>query len=442
MQSIKYFLRLALSHKINRDIAWTFVSFGILAVSGILMNIMIVLFRDAASLGIFNLSYAVYLIGSQVAVMGIHNSVMRYTAYYSEDPLERGQMFSSAMLLTIILGIILGFAVYLAAPLYEIIFSSEAAAKAISYTGFGLMLFPLNKVLISYINGLRHMRALAVLQTTRYLTVLFAVAVVSLSSLPFTIASLSFFAAELLTTISTIIYLQKSGLLLNMRFTRKWIREHMVFGGKGMLGSIFLDMNTRVDVLLIGVFLDNRAVGIYSFAAMLVDGLQHILSMLRVNFNPILVATIRDKDWEQAKKLLHYSKLYVFLGVALLTILVIPGFYIFTQYFVHDKSLVYGWKILAVIFGAYLIISGYTPFDNLMLSSGHPLQQTIQNVSIALINICLCILLIPGFGIIGAAISTALSYIIGTAIMLFYSYKLLGWNMIINQTPIDKITKR
>lgn len=438
MRSIFYSLRTALTHKINRDIAWTFVSFGILAVSGILMNIIIVLFRDAAALGVFNLSYAIYLLGSQIAVFGIHSSVMRYSAYHAEDPFERGQMFSSAMLLTLVFGIVIGGAVYLATPLYEIIFTSKASAQAISYTGFGLMLFPLNKVLIGYINGLRHMRALAILQTTRYLTVLVAVTVVSVSDLPFTFASLSFFVAELLTTTSTIIYMKKMGLLKHLHFTKKWLKEHLVFGGKGALGSIFLDMNTRVDVLLIGIFLNESAVGVYSFAAMLVDGLQHILSMLRVNFNPVLVATMRDKDWVQAKKLLHYSKLYVFWGVVLLTILVIPSFYIFTNYFVHDQSLIYGWKILAILFGAYIIISGFTPFDNLLLASGNPTQQTIQNISIAVVNVFFCILLIPVFGIIGAAISTAFSYIAGTVVMLFYSKKLLGWNMIANSINEEK----
>ena len=197
MSVITYFFHSILNHKLNRDIAWTFASFAILAVSGVLMNILIVLFRDAASLGVFNLSYSIYLIGSQVAVMGIHNSVMRYSAYYHDDPFERGGMFCSAMLLTLMLGVTIGLLVYFSTPLFENLFSSREAAEAIGYTGFGLMLFPLNKVLIGYINGIRHMRALAILQTSRYLTVLLAVALISISDSQFTYVSLSFFAVLL-----------------------------------------------------------------------------------------------------------------------------------------------------------------------------------------------------------------------------------------------------
>ncbi|MEZ5690636.1 MAG: oligosaccharide flippase family protein [Rickettsiales bacterium] len=435
MKSIIDFIKNSLSHKLNQDIAWTFVSFFILAASGILMNVMIVLFRDSAALGIFNLSYSIYLIGSQLAVIGIHNSVMRYSAYHKEDALERGNMLSSAAILTLIFGFAFGLGVYLATPLFENIFGSAESARAIGYSGFGLMLFPLNKVLISYINGLRHMRALAILQTIRYITVLLGVAIISVSDIDFTYATFSFFAAEILTTILSLVYMAKSGLLQNMRLSRKWIKEHMVFGGKGALGSIFLDMNTRIDVLLIGMFLSDSAVGIYSFAAMLVDGLQHILSMLRVNFNPVLVATIRDKNWREAKKLLYYSKIYVFFGVILLSFMVIPAFYVFISYFVADKSLLEGWKILAILFFTYIIISGFTPFDNLLLASGFPIHQTIQNMSIAIVNIILGLILIPALGITGAAASTAISYLVGTSIMIFFSYKLLGWNMISNTTP-------
>lgn len=441
MNKLINFIRAALKHKINRDIMWTLGSFFVLAASGVLMNIIIVIFRDAASLGIFNLSYAVYLIGSQVAVIGIHNSVMRYTAYHSENIVERGSMLASAMSITLLFGIVFGGGIYMAEPWIAKIFGSEESAEAIAYTGFGLMLFPINKVLISYINGLRHMRALSLLQTTRYLTVLAGIAIVSISSLSFTYATWSFFIAEALTIIYVLVYMGKAGLLKHLSISSKWIKSHLEFGFKGALGSILLDMNTRVDVLLLGVFLSESDVGVYSFAAMVIDGLQHILSMLRVNFNPILVTALRDKDWKQARQLLHYSKIYVFLGTLALALLVIPCFYIFVEYFIANKELVEGWKVLAILFGSYVIISGFTPFDNLLLASGHPAYQTIQNMSIAIVNIILCFLLIPTFGIIGAAISTALSYITGIAIMLILSYLLLGWNMLSNTTPAKESGK-
>ncbi len=435
MKTWRLFLVEALKHKLSQDIAWTFGSFFVLAASGILMNIAIVLFRDASALGVFNLAYAIYLIGSQVAVMGIHYSVMRHAAYYAEDLEKRGTMFASGAALSLLLGLAVGSAVYLSAPLFTVLFRSEQAAQAIAITGFGLMLFPLNKVLIGFINGLRHMRALAVLQATRYITVLFCVIAVSLSDLPFADAAWSFFIAELLTTVATFIYLAKAKLITHLRCSKEWLTRHVIFGGKGALGGIFLDMNTRIDVLLIGVFLTEREVGIYSFAAMLIDGVQHILSMLRVNFNPILVTATRDRQWELGKRLLRHSKIYVFYGTLILSLLILAAFYVAVTWFIPGKDLHEGLSTLAILLAGYAIISGYSPFDNILLSSGHPGWQTAQNMAIAMSNIALCLLLIPVLGIQGAALATATSYIVGIAMMLILSKKLLGWNLFTNVTP-------
>ena len=88
-----------------------------------------------------------------------------------------------------------------------------------------------------------------------------------------------------------------------LRLRRDWVVRHYKFGTKGLAAGLFTEVNSRVDVLMIGFFLSDRATGIYSFAAMLVDGVYHVLAMVRINFNPILVAAIRDKDWKTAQNL-------------------------------------------------------------------------------------------------------------------------------------------
>ena len=88
-QSLRY-------QKLSRDIAYTLGSFFVLAISGIVINIVIMGFRDAAALGVFNLAYAVYIMLSQFAVWGLHYSVLRHAAYYESDPEERGHMLLTA----------------------------------------------------------------------------------------------------------------------------------------------------------------------------------------------------------------------------------------------------------------------------------------------------------------------------------------------------------
>ncbi len=421
------------THKLNRDIAWTFVGFGVLAVTGILMNILIAVFRDASALGVFNIAYAVYLVGSQFAVMGIHYAVMRYSAYHENDATQRGSMLGSAIVLAICLGSIFTCALLVATPLFELMFSEKAIVDSIHHAVLGLSLFPLNKVLIAHINGLRRMKAFAILQSLRYLAVLASVAWVCIGELPFHYAPLSFLAAEMITSICAILYLQRIGSLRGLRVRMWWLKHHLVFGSKAAIGGIFLDMNTRLDVLILGSLLSPRSVGIYSFAAMLVDGVQHILAILRVNFNPVIVASLRDQDYEHTRQLLRQSKRYVTLGTLAVSLAILAAFWLIITYILPEKGYDEAMLSLMVLLSCFTMIAGFAPFDNLLLASGHPFLQTLQTTSITLTNVACCFLLIPTLGILGAAIATSLGYLVGTLLLLMFSYRMLGWNMIRNR---------
>ena len=45
-------------------------------------------------------------------------------------------------------------------------------------------------------------------------------------------------------------------------------------------------MNTRIDIFMLGIFLSDQLVGIYSVAALFVEGFLQIIVVLQNNFNP------------------------------------------------------------------------------------------------------------------------------------------------------------
>lgn len=421
--------------KLSRDILWTIGSFAILAASGVVINIAVAALRDAADLGIFNLAYAVYIIASQVAVLGIHYSVLRHAAFYEENPIERGRLLGTGSALALGLGLIAAGIVWAASAGLANLFNSPATGKAIQFATAGLLLFPLNKVLISYLNGLRRMRTFAVLQASRYLLVMFWVTGVAYSELPFAYASFGFFVAEAFTTAACVICLAKTELLRHLGFSLRWARTHLTFGGKSLLSGMFVEMNSRLDVLLLGVFLDERAVGIYSFAAMLVDGLYHILAMVRVNFNPVLVTTVRDHDWRRGRELLCNSRRYGYPITVTLAGLILVAFYFLTHVLIPEKDLVEGTASLLILLIGVTVISAYVPFDNLLLVAGFPGFQTLQNLMIVVANISLNVALVPHLGIAGAAVATSASYLTGIGGLIFLSCRMVGWNLLTNRTP-------
>lgn len=432
MDALRRLATQAFAHKISRDFVWTFGSFAILAVSGVLLNFVIASTRDAAALGVFNIAYAVYLIASQIASMGIHYSVLRHAAYHQEDDAENGRILCTGIVLSLLLGAAAGAGMYAVAPYTAYLFDSTQVAESIRYAAFGLALFPLNKVLVSYTNSLRHMKAFSVLQSLRYITVLGVVSAIALSDMAFSHATLAFLAAELLTSLCCLGYLLKVGLLHHLQWSRAWMRTHLTFGGKAVMAGIFLDLNTRLDVLILGMMVSDHAVGIYSFAAMLIDGVQHILAIVRVNFNPMLVKALRDHDHGTAMRMLRLSKRYVTLGTVVLCACLVAGFMVAVQWLIPGKGLADGLPSLLILVGGFTVLSAFAPFDNLLMISGHPGYQTAQAATVTGFNILLCLWLIPLLGIEGAATATVAGYLAGMAMLLYFAPRLTGWSLLRN----------
>lgn len=425
-----------LRSKLGADIAWTMSSFVVLAISGIVINVAVVTLRDAAALGAFNLAYAIYIVGSQVATFGLHYSVMRHAALLEDDPGQRGRLLFTASASALVLGCAAAALMGWGSGLLGELFGSVVAGESIRNAAAGLLLFPLSKVLLGFLNGLRRMKAYAALQSTRYVFIMIWVTAVSASAAPFETATYGFVVAEVVTLGGAAVYLGLRGLLAQQAFDWTWLKRHLQFGGKSLLMGIFAEMNSRVDVLLVGYFLSDRAVGIYSFAAMLVDGIYHVLAVVRVNLNPVLAPAVKDRSWHSITAMLRRSQRIVYPAAAALAIALVAAFWLITTTLVPEKGLQEGIVSLIILTSALTLISAYVPFDNLLMVSGRPGYQAVQQLCVVLANVVLCLLLTPAYGIAGAATSTAASYLTGIVVLMLLVRRELGWNMVTNRISV------
>lgn len=418
--------------KLTRDIFYTLFSFAVLAASGLIINLVVTGLRDAAALGVFNQSYAIYILASQVAAFGLHYSIMRHAAVHDANPAERGQALGTAAAGALAGGALVGGLLYLGEPLLASLFDSDTTGRGIANAAFGLLLFPLNKVLLNYLNALRHMRAYSLLQSGRYITIMVLVSAAAATSLPIETAPLAFFAAEAVTTFAALAYLRGQGELRHWAYSRSWAGVHWRFGGKGLIAGMFAEFNSRIDVLIIGLFLSDRSVGIYSFAAMLADGLYQVLAMVRINFNPLLVRAMRDGDWAEASGLLRRSRRLLVPAMLVLSTLLVLAFWLLAARLLPGKGLMEGLPSLTILLSALVIVSSFVPFDNLLMVTGHPGYQTLQQLAMVSVNVAFGVLLLPSLGIEGVATGTALSYFAGATALVLMARRLIGWNLLAN----------
>ncbi|MFO1269643.1 MAG: polysaccharide biosynthesis C-terminal domain-containing protein, partial [Rubrivivax sp.] len=263
--------------------------------------------------------------------------------------------------------------------------------------------------------------------------VMAAVCAVAASPLPIEMSTLAFLLAETATAAGAVGYLVRRGLAQQLAFDRQWLGTHLRFGVKGLAAGMFAEFNSRIDVLLIGVFMADRDVGIYSFAAMMVDGVYHVLAMIRLNFNPVLVGSLRDADHAQAMALRRQSARLVLPATLTMAALAVAALWLLSTYVVPHKDLHEGMPSLVILMSGLVLVSTLVPFDNLLMVSGHPGYQTLQQVLTVGINALVAVLLLPALGIAGAACGTAMSYLAGATALLVFSRQVVGWNLLTNR---------
>lgn len=422
-----------LQTKLTRDIAWTIGGLVVLAGCGILINIAIARFRDAATLGAFSQTFALYVITSQIAAFGLPYSVMRHTALYDGNQDQRNRLLVNAVAFTLALGAAMAVAAYALAPAVGWAYDSPVTGACIRNASWGLLLCAVNRVLLAYLNGMRYMRAFALLQSARYVVTMLWVVAVTVSAAPFELAAFGFAIAECVAAAAAAAYILGARLVTALAFDPRWTSRHLAFGGKSLLGGLFVELNARVDVMLAGLFLSDRAVGIYSFAAMFVDGLYHVLAMVRLNFNPILVAAARDNEWPAAQRLLAQAKRLAYPVIAALAALLVVLFLVLAHWVVPAKGLHEGMIALLILAGGIALIAPLVPFDQLMVAIGYPGLQTLQYLAVVASNIALNVILVPRLGIEGAALAAALSGIVGIAVLVALAAGLAHWNLLTNR---------
>ncbi|MFC2150849.1 oligosaccharide flippase family protein, partial [Calditrichota bacterium] len=290
---------LSLKRNFNQGVFWNFISLGVQGVAGMAANLIIISLRGPEAIGIFNQVHAFYMFLSQIAVGGIHFSVLKSVSHNQKDLRKCIDLTVSGMILALVLSLIVVLPSYIFRETAGHLMKSENVALGLTVALPGLVFFSLNKVLLNVLNGLRRMRAYAVFQALRFIFILTTASIMIRFNLdrdgvllPFTLT-----ATEVLIFIICLIYVNLS--LSPTKLTRRattYFREHIVFGMRGFLSGVLGQINTRIDVLMLGYFSDDKTVGIYTFASVIAEGFASISFIVRRNVDPLLGAFFSKSD--------------------------------------------------------------------------------------------------------------------------------------------------
>ena len=411
--------------KFNTDLLWNMVSFGFVAVLGFAINIFILQVYSAEVLGIYNQVYAIYILLSQVAVGGVHLSVQRYVPRFLSHSRYANYIVVSAVTQAALTSLPVILISMLCWELPGSILGSKSVSEAFFYVAPGLLFFSLNKVLLSFHNGFQRMKAFAVFQLLRFVLMFAGVLVFYVLQIAPQYLAVTLALAEFFLFLVVAVY---SLPMIQFGFSRfrflVWQRIQFRFGMKALLGNILLDVNTRVDVFILGVFLSDAAVGIYSFAATFAEGFQQLPVLLRNNLNPVLTRLHARYNKALTQRILRKMVRQSYKLIGVLALLAILGFPLVFVVFEMKDDPVLIWGVFAVLVGFCGLSAGYQPLNMLYNQWGFPSRQTNFIALVFISNILLNLLLVPFLGIIGSALGTGISYLVQ---VLFQRWSLKKW---------------
>jgi len=397
---------------------------------GMVNQIVLGRFLGPENYGLFNLSMSVVMIAGTICVFGLFGSLPRIIPFHIKknernavrSVIEFGSLFSLSV------GILLAVALYLLSDRLAVaVFHDPRLAPALKIFSFAIPLHGLQQVAQGVIRGFKAAKyeALVFHIGSRIVTIsVFLLSVVLIQRLYGAI--IAFTAGILVTTIVAMWLIRKRIFPDYLKHPRVPVaRSVLSFGWPlALTGFVYLFV-TKTDKLMLGYFLSSKDVGIYSPAVVMASLLDFVNSAFKYRFLPTASEYFSKNDMGSLEPLYKSTSRWSFLVVypIFLFILVFPK---------ELLTLLYGGEYVGGYMALIVLALGIAVNDfsgtsaNMLVAGGRTRLNLLCEIIAAVTNIGLNILLIPIFGIVGAAMATAMSYVTRNISSLSFCYRSYG----------------
>jgi len=396
--------------KFSRDVIWNIASLGIVGVFGIAINVVIGLVHGSAALGVFNQVFALYLLLSQFAVLGVHGSVLTYGAAET-DPRAQRTISTAGLLLALVQAIIVAISFVLLRTRIASLLGSDAVGEGIRWAAPGIVFLALNKILLATLNARRRMRWYAVFQAGRVVFMGVGVGGALLFDAPASALPVALSIGEGIVFLGAILTVRDQLGASSRGALQEWAGRHWRFGLRGFMSGLFSELNTRIDVIVLGAFATDAIVGAYSFASLLAEGIYQVLIALRTNYAPVIVQHWARGEHASLLRMIRHGRNGTYLAASGMLVVAALGYALLVPWFTTDPLLQDSWIYFAVLLGGMAGSAGYTPFNQLLLWAGRPGSHTISITLIVSASAVANLALASSLGALGSAIAMAATHV-------------------------------
>lgn len=198
------------------------------------------------------------------------------------------------------------------------------------------------------------------------------------------------------------------------------LREQLDFGSRALPGSLAERLQFRADAFLLNVFVDVRATGIYSVAQGLAETLWYVPNALGV----VMFSRAVDPRADAGRIAAVLTRTTLALAVAL----AVPAFVLGPRLvrFVYGSTFADAGVALRLILPGIVAYSIVAILSRYVTGRGRPGTTTLIFGAGLAANLAANLVLIPAFGLAGAAVASSMSYLLTAGLMVAVFRRLSG----------------
>ncbi|WP_297092690.1 flippase [Thermococcus sp.] len=414
--------------KIARGTGIVFAGTVISMLLGFLSRAVIAREFSREEYGVFNLALTVLSIALVLATLGFQNALPREIAFYKErKPSKLTALISTAITISILTGLVVAVLIFVSADRVALILQDERLSHAIRTGVLALPFWSLTAVMISVSRGFGRVREQVYFQNVIYpAAFLVLISGVVVSGRDFQAVFIAYVLSWMATFALLLADIRRTGLIeFRPGIDPRIGREIIIFSLPLLFSGILAFIMNWTDTLMLGYYLGSDTVGLYNAASPLARLIPIFLNSAGFLYAPLVAGFWALGKLTEMKRVYQILTKWIFLlTLPIFSLLFLfPGpaiAFFFGQKYVQ-AALALQILSLGFMFHTFLGLNGMS-----LVVIGEPNLNMVGNVFAAGFNVLLNALLIPVYGIEGAALATAVSYLVANAFRSYWLYRKTG----------------
>jgi O-antigen/teichoic acid export membrane protein len=398
---------------------------------GFVTRLIIARYGSEADYGVYSLAIVIMTFATTLVSLGLPDGVARYIAYFR----ARGETAKARGITTVSLQLAVAFSILISLVLFfgagyisSNIFHMPGLGLALKALAIGLPFFTATNILISTFRGFDRMEPQAYFQYVLF-NILFLLLVSILVMLHLSFANLfyAYAISLILTFVAMLVYTVKKlpqPLTLSVWQSNAAIRKELIIFSLPVLATAVLaTIILWLNILVLGYFKTPEAVGLYNAASPLAKFISDPLALMLLIYTPVASGLCSQNMMDELRRSYIISTKWI-------VSLTLPFFLVLFLFPEAVLNLFFGPPYMSAapalrILSLGLIISNFLgPNQSILLAMGQSRFMMWTALVVAIISVILNIILIPPFGIVGAAVAVVISVILVQFVIAVKAYLL------------------